>query len=224
MWFIHCYAMYNKIKDMALNIINDDCMNWLPYYKKNAFELAIVDPPYGIGNFTSQNDKKDRVKISKFVTWNDKIPETNYFKEIRRISKKQIIWGANYYNCFQKGGAVIWYKGDFAKNQSQCEIASLSFKKSTDFIYINWQPEFHRNNIETIIHQCQKPIKLYKWLLHNYANESDRILDTHLGSGSIALACHDYGFDLTGFETDKDYYDAAMQRIKIHTAQIKLFT
>jgi len=207
-----------------INLHNQDCMKAMAAMGDNAYDLAIVDPPYGIGNFTSQNLKATRKKYSAPVKWNEDIPETGYFQELIRVSKKQIIWGANYYNFFNgKGGALVWYKGDFAKNMSQCEIASLNFKVSTDFIHINWQPGFYRKSIEKIIHQCQKPIALYKWLLKNYASEGDRILDTHLGSGSIAIACHDLGFNLEGYEIDQEYHQAALERVNTHRSQLQIF-
>jgi len=144
----------------------------------NQFDLAIVDPPYGIGNFVQQTGNKR----GKKVNWNDKIPNTEYFTELERVSKEQIIWGANYYNCFNnKGGAIIWNKGVKREtNFSVCEIASYSRLKRVDYIEIKWQ---NLNRDEKTIHPCQKPVKLYEWLLMNYAKEGDKILDTHLGSG-----------------------------------------
>tara|TARA_R100001460_G_scaffold84055_1_gene125040 strand:+ start:62 stop:643 length:582 start_codon:yes stop_codon:yes gene_type:complete len=184
----------------------------------NQFDLAIVDPPYGIGNWVQQTGNKR----GKKVDWNDSKPNKQYFKELERVSKEQIIWGANYYNCFNnKGGAIIWDKGVKREtNFSVCEIASYSRLKRVDYIEIKWQ---NINRDEKTIHPCQKPVKLYEWLLMNYAKQGDKILDTHLGSGSIAIACHNLGYDLTGYELDKDYYESAIKRIEQHKAQQRLF-
>jgi site-specific DNA-methyltransferase (adenine-specific) len=184
----------------------------------NQFDLAIVDPPYGIGNFVQQTGNKR----GKKVNWNDKIPNTEYFTELERVSKEQIIWGANYYNCFNnKGGAIIWNKGVKREtNFSVCEIASYSRLKRVDYIEIKWQ---NLNRDEKTIHPCQKPVKLYEWLLMNYAKEGDKILDTHLGSGSIAIACHNLGYKFTGYEIDKYYYECAIKRIEQHKSQQRLF-
>ena len=183
--------------------------------KDNEFDLAIVDPPYGIGDFLSDNTRQ------KPVVWNDSIPDNKYFSELYRISKKQIIWGANFYNCFN-GGALVWFKGEQSKTVSACEIASLSFQNKVDYIHINWQSGFYREMIENIIHACQKPIALYRWLLQNYTKPNDTILDTHVGSGSSIIACLEEGFDITGYEIDKDYYDSAIKRIDIYESQIKI--
>jgi site-specific DNA-methyltransferase (adenine-specific) len=192
-------------------------MEGMKRYPDKHFELAIVDPPYGIGNFNQSDSLQGK------VLWNDKIPSQDYFKEICRVSRNQIIWGANYYNCFHPGGAIVWHKGPSKDCYSECELASLSFQKKVDFVSIMWQSGFYRANIEDIIHPTQKPVKLYEWLLKNYAKQGDKILDTHLGSGSIAIACYNLDFDLTGFEIDKDYYDAACNRLENHKKQQRLF-
>ena len=199
-------------------IHNKDCMEAMKEMSDNQFDLAIVDPPYGIGNWVQQTGNKR----GKKVDWNDSKPNKQYFKELERVSKEQIIWGANYYNCFNnKGGAIIWDKGVKREtNFSVCEIASYSRLKRVDYIEIKWQ---NINRDEKTIHPCQKPVKLYEWLLMNYAKQGDKILDTHLGSGSIAIACHNLGYDLTGYELDKDYYESAIKRIEQHKAQQRLF-
>jgi len=199
-------------------IHNKDCMEAMKEMSDNQFDLAIVDPPYGIGNWVQQTGNKR----GKKVDWNDSKPNKQYFKELERVSKEQIIWGANYYNCFNnKGGAIIWDKGVKREtNFSVCEIASYSRLKRVDYIEIKWQ---NINRDEKTIHPCQKPVKLYEWLLMNYAKEGDKILDTHLGSGSIAIACHNLGYEFTGYEIDKDYYESAIKRIEQHKAQQRLF-
>jgi site-specific DNA-methyltransferase (adenine-specific) len=197
-----------------------------------AFDLAIVDPPYGIGKFTcdAHTDGRTGRRIKNVkpykddYTWNDSIPQEIYFHEVRRITKEQIIWGANYYNCFVDGGALVWYKGPMTETISHCEIASLSQQKRVSFVRIDWQSGFYRTNKEgEQIHPCQKPVALYKWLLKNYAKPGDRILDTHLGSGSIAIACHDMGHDLTAYEIDAEYHTAAVKRFENHIKQGRLF-
>jgi site-specific DNA-methyltransferase (adenine-specific) len=205
-------------------IHNMDCMELLKATPDKFYDLAIVDPPYGIGNWCPSNISKQGVKASLPVTWNDSIPDLDYFEEVLRVSKNQIIWGANYYNSFAKlGGSLVWHKGNINPVFSQCEIASLSFQKRVDYVHIDWQAGFARKKEGETIHPCQKPIKLYEWLLTNYAKPNDKILDTHLGSGSHAIACNNLGFELTACELDKDYYKASIKRIKQATAQERLF-
>jgi len=201
-----------------MTITNEDNMKLMARYEDNYFDLAIVDPPYGIGNWVQQTGNKRGEKVD----WNDSTPNNQYFKELKRVSKEQIIWGANYYNCFNnKGGAIIWDKGVKREtNFSVCEIASYSRLKRVDYVKIKWQ---NLNRTEITIHPCQKPIALYEWILINFAKKGDKILDTHLGSGSIAIACHNLGYDLTACELDTDYYKAAMKRIEQHKQQIRMF-
>lgn len=201
---------------------NEDCIDMMKRYPDKFFNLAIVDPPYGIGNFIPQNISKTGKSKSPVVTWNNSIPSDEYFVELCRVSVYQIIWGANYYNCFSLGGAVVWNKGDANPKFSQCEIASLSFQKRVDYISINWQSGFHRAGIENIIHACQKPVALYKWLLKNYAKTGDKILDTHVGSASSLIACYDMGFDAWGTELDKEYYEKSKQRLENFMKQPKI--
>tara|TARA_R100000329_G_scaffold30586_1_gene28252 strand:+ start:4893 stop:5510 length:618 start_codon:yes stop_codon:yes gene_type:complete len=205
-----------------MKITNEDNMDLMSRYDDNYFDLAIVDPPYGIGNFIPQNrinGKFDEVK------WNDTIPNKEYFKELKRVSKEQIIWGANYYNCFNdKGGAIVWFKDVRHPNMSKCEIASYSRLKKVDFYRYDWSNTDKYNKLRGAdIHPCQKPVRLYEWLLMNYAKKGDKILDTHLGSGSIAIACQNLGFELTACELDKEYYNAAIKRIEQHKAQKRIF-
>ena len=206
-------------------ITNEDNMELMARYQDKYFDLAIVDPPYGIGidgqKEQQKGKKSDRKKHIK-KGWDNSIPESNYFKELFRVSKNQIIWGANYFveHLYQgTKGWVIWDKGQHGLTMSDCELAFTSFNKPTR-IYTKNRVQLL---IEGTIHPTQKPITLYKWLLKNYANEGDKILDTHLGSGSIAIACHDLGFDLTACELDTDYYNAAMKRIEDHKKQLQLF-
>jgi len=191
-------------------------MDYMKDCEDNAFDLAIVDPPYGIGNWvqTTGNIRGDA------IGWNNSIPPKEYFFHIKRVSKEQIIWGANYFNCFVTGGAIVWWKHVHPKsNLSECEIASYSRLKRVAYIDLKWQ---NINREEITIHPCQKPVKLYEWLLTNYAKPTDRILDTHLGSGSSAIAAHYFGCNFVGMEIDADYYDAACKRFNDETKQMDL--
>jgi len=204
-----------------LTITNEDNMALMSRYPDKYFDLAIVDPPYGINvhqNYGVGN-RNDKDKDSK--NWDNQTPNKAYFDELKRVSKEQIIWGANYFNCFNgKGGAIIWNKKQPLPDSSQCEIASYSRLQKVAMYEQRWT---NFVNTKKTNHPTEKPIELYNWLLKNYAQEGFKILDTHLGSGSIAIACHDYGFDLTACELDKEYYDKAMERINNHVAQQKLF-
>jgi site-specific DNA-methyltransferase (adenine-specific) len=210
-----------------LKIINADCMDIMKDYEDNYFDLAIVDPPYGIGisgqkKSISKNPKHNR-KFHKNKNWDNKIPNQNYFNELFRVSKNQIIWGANYYvKYLNKGtkGWVFWFKGQNGLTMSDGEIAYTSFQKPTRQVKINRVDLL----IEGTIHPTQKPIRLYNFLLDNYANEEDKILDTHLGSASSAIAAFYYGCkEFVGIELDKDYYNDSIKRIKKRTIQTKLF-
>lgn len=204
---------------MISEAYNRDCLEAMREMDDNAFELAIVDPPYGIGNWVQVTGTVRR--DVKPVTWNDSTPTEEYFTELRRVSVDQIIWGANYYNCFSEtGGAIIWDKQNPNPKFSNAEIASYSKHKRVAMVTI---PYYGFVGEDKNFHPCAKPIELYKWLLQNYAKPGDRILDTHLGSGSSRIACYDLGFDFVGYELDKDYFDAQEERFARHTAQERLF-
>lgn len=169
-------------------------------------------------------------KKSNFETkgWDDESPSPEYFEELFRVSKNQIIWGANHFiskvaNC-NSSCWIVWDKQNGENNFADCELAYTSFKTAVRKFTFRWQGMLQGDmkNKQIKIHPTQKPYQLYKFCLENYAKPNDKILDTHLGSGSIAIACHDYGFDLTACELDKDYFDKAMERIKNHTNQTKL--
>ena len=199
-------------------------MEYLKTLKDNAFELAIVDPPYGIDvtKMTLGNGKK---KINRGTSdWDSNIPRAEYWKELFRVSKNQIVWGANYMTSYlpPSMGWVYWDKGTGANDFSDGELAFTSFNRALRSYKKSWVGA-NANNGTPRIHPTEKPVKLYEWLLMNYANEGDRILDTHLGSGSIAIACHNLGFDLVGCELDKEYFDAASKRLKQHQAQRTIF-
>lgn len=202
-----------------LHITNEDNMQLMARYPDKYFDLAIVDPPYGINVNESIGRRKGmRHSGHKKAVWDNEIPNAEYFNELFRVSKNQIIWGANYFvmpptKCF-----IIWdkcYSEDVTF--SRYEYAWSSFNITSKGFVFNGQANKDK------IHPTQKPVALYKWLLDKYAQPTDKILDTHLGSGSIAIACHDYKFDLTACELDKEYFDKAMQRINNHTNQLNLF-
>lgn len=208
-----------------LNITNQDNMHLMSRYEDNYFDLAIVDPPYGIGIDGQKENKKGKKsdrKYHKQKQWDDSIPKKEYFEELQRVSKNQIIWGANYFvEHLTKGtkGWIVWFKGQIGLTMSDCELAYSSFQRATRVVNINRVDLLKQNTI----HPTEKPIRLYQWLLDNYAIKGDKILDTHLGSGSIAIACHNLGFDLTACELDKEYYEAAMKRINNHKSQMRIF-
>lgn len=196
-----------------ITITNEDNMELMARYEDNHFDLAIVDPPYGIG--ISSNPVRQQHKKKQ---WDNNIPNTNYFKELFRVSKNQIIWGGNYFDLPPTQGFFIWDKKqphDFSL--AMCEYAWSSIQKPAKMWTLSVLKEKGK------IHPTQKPVELYEWLLMNNAKEGDKILDTHLGSGSIALACHNLGFDLVACELDKDYYEAALKRLSEHTSQIRMF-
>jgi len=211
-----------------LTITNEDNMKLMARYPDKYFDLAIVDPPYGINSFKNIKETKNKIK-NRFVSgiWNDNYPTELYFKELFRVSKNQIIWGGNYFDLPPTRCYIFWDKMVQVDNFADGELAWTSFDKNAKQFKYAWgglsDGVLGRNKKEKSIHPTQKPVALYKWLLDKYAKENDKILDTHLGSGSIAIACHDYGFDLTACELDKEYFDKAMQRINNHTAQTKLF-
>ena len=203
-----------------MKITNECNKELMSRYEDNYFDLAIVDPPYGIGD-KFKGGKSGKMNFNEVVDkgWDNETPSKDYFTELKRVSKHQIIWGGNYFldnlgntRCF-----ICWDKKisqDFTL--AMAELAWTSFDKLA---------KIFRMSVPKIggkIHPTQKPIKLYEWLLMNYAKEGDKILDTHLGSGSIAIACHNLGYDLTACELDKEYFEAAMKRLNNHTAQLRI--
>jgi site-specific DNA-methyltransferase (adenine-specific) len=218
-----------KVTD-KITITNEDNMLLMARYPDNYFDLAIVDPPYGIGGDKGiqKNKGKFGFKKHKNTNWDDSIPLKEYFDELFRVSKNQIIWGGNYFTYFlsPKMCWLSWFKSQTNFSFSDFELAWTSFNtKCRQFELIRGFDEKgkHYSQDNSRIHPTQKPTALYKFCLEHYAKEGDKILDTHLGSGSIAIACHDYGFELTACELDKEYYDKAIQRIVNHTNQTKLF-
>lgn len=207
-----------------IELLHIDCMEYMATLPDKAFELAIVDPPYGIGRFEKPSGTT-RFKHSKEMQqdglkW-DKPPTEEYFTELFRVSKNQIIWGANNFTLPPTEYFCIWDKQQTVDNFATAEYAwvSMGLKKPAKI----YKYSIHKHNQTNKIHPTQKPVALYKWLLHNYAKPGDRILDTHLGSGSSAIAAHEMGFDFVGCELDKDYYDAAVKRYNNAIMQQKLF-
>lgn len=211
-------------KTDLLNLSCEDNMALMARYPDKYFELAIVDPPYGISSCgiskkggMGAGKLKNRIlnkNAKKFDLW-DKKPSENYFKELFRISKNQIIWGGNYFGLPGTRCVICWDKIQPWENFSQWEMAWTSFDKTASLFKYD-------NRTGDKIHPTQKPIALYKWLLKNYAKPGDKILDTHLGSGSIAIACHYAGYQLTACEIDQDYFKKAVDRIQQQTAQFSL--
>ena len=206
------------MKEPTSIVYNEDCMEVMKRYEDKYFHLAVVDPPYGIGNWVQAN-RRDGVSVD----WNEESnrPTEEYFNELKRISKERIIWGANYFNCFEGGfGAIVWDKQNPNPKFSNVEIASYSKHKRVASVSI---PYYGFVGEDKNFHPCAKPIKLYKWLLKNYAKEGDLILDTHLGSGSSRIACYQMGFDFIGCELDKEYYEAQEKRFQNFISQGNFF-
>lgn len=218
-----------------IELINDDCMKVMARYPDKYFDLAIVDPPYGIGA-DLKNSKRELKSIKSASVskdygdqnWDSNIPDIEYFLELKRVSKNQIIWGVNYYPYSELfvGGRLFWDKGVTMPTYSKGELAYLSWLNSIDLVKIDWHGMIQHDmkNKESRIHPTQKPVQLYKWLFSKYAKNAEKILDTHLGSGSSAIAAHDYKVaEFIGTEIDKDYYDAAVKRFNMHKSQQSLF-
>lgn len=235
-----------------MNLTNECNMELMARYEDNYFDLAIVDPPYGIGessknrNGITKNTDKRNGRISYVKTnneikdWDNMPPSKEYFFELQRVSKNQIIFGANHFiENIPNSNSSSWFVWDKCNGNSDfadCELALTSFKTAVRQFRYMWNGMFQgkqsfknghifEGNLslhEKRIHKTHKPSIVYKWLLDKYAKQGDKILDTHLGSMSIAIACHDYGFDLTGCELDKDYFDAGIKRLNKHTNQLKL--
>lgn len=218
-----------------INIYNQDCLEAMREMSDNQFDLAIIDPPYGLGNDggiiggAGKNFIGKKVSPKKYTkkNWDTNTPSKSYFKELQRVSKNQIIWGANHFISlipYNSPCWLVWDKINFGKF-ADCELAWTSFNTAVRQFRFKWAgflQGYGTANKEVRIHPTQKPVKLYEWLLMNYAKDGDKILDTHLGSGSIAIACHNLGYDLEGYELEKEYYDNALKRIKEHQSQLRL--
>jgi site-specific DNA-methyltransferase (adenine-specific) len=213
-----------------IDLKNIDCMEYMAQCDDNSFDLAIVDPPYGI-NINKQSQGKGggvakKIEYTK-KNWDNSIPKPEYFTELKRVSKNQIVWGGNYFIEYLENSPcwIVWDKLNGDTDFADCELAWTSFKTSVRKIEWKWSGMLQQNmkNKESRIHPTQKPAKIYEWLLMKYAQKGDKILDTHLGSGSIAIACHDLKFDLVGCEIDEEYYDNALKRYNEHKKQLSMF-
>ena len=210
-----------------IQLYNEDNMELMARYEDNHFDLAIVDAPYGIG-VNKMTLGKGKTKIYRGENdWDNEIPTEEYFKELFRVSKNQIIWGGNYFPFiwgYGGKGFIYWHKGNPGPSFADGELAWTSFNKvAKQFNYRYYGNLEGNTSASEKHHPTQKPVKLYEWLLTNYANTGDKILDTHLGSGSIALACHNLGYDLTACELDEEYFKAASKRLKEHQQQLVMF-
>lgn len=206
-----------------IKLINDDCMNVMAQYPDKYFDLAIVDPPYGI-NFAKKHTGKGWV-VRDSKEWDKNTPNKDYFDSLYRVSKNQIIWGGNYMTPFLPPSQhwIFWDKGQRNFSLADGELAFTSFDKALRVFEMSRGAMQGEQGSEKKFHPTQKPIKLYEWLLHNYAKPGQKILDTHLGSGSSAIAAHYFGVDFVGIELDEDYFNAASERFKLATAQETLF-
>jgi len=202
-----------------LTLINGDCMDYMNSCEDNAFDLAIVDPPYGITTWSaSGNHSISKEDIDKLKKW-DSLPSDKYFNELFRVSKAAIVWGGNHFLDYlgKATTVIIWDKKNRDCHFSDAEIAWTNIKKGKVTIFDKYTKESGNK-----IHPTQKPIILYEWLLGNYAKPDQKILDTHLGSGSSAIAAHYFGCEFVGIEIDKDYFDASVERITEQTKQMGL--
>lgn len=214
-------------------VFNEDNMIGMARYPDKFFDLAIVDPPYGIGESGQRNKSGDRPtkkwsnpKSIQYKAFDDsKAPAKEYFSELARVSKNQIVWGGNYFseNLPSSMGWIVWDKRvDEKEHLSMCEMAWTSFSRKTMKFELLWAG-FKKGELTERIHPTQKPIKLYRWILKNYAQPGFKIIDTHLGSQSSRIAAYNMGFDFWGWEIDKEYFDNGNQRFKEQTAQIQIF-
>jgi site-specific DNA-methyltransferase (adenine-specific) len=211
---------------MKSEVFNMDCVEAMKSYPDNYFELAIVDPPYNVdasdGSFGNRGYDSKTSNLKRYANHN-KTPDKDYFDELFRISKNQIIWGSNYYPQFlHHSGAIVWHKKTVGP-LSDCEIAFQSFNKLVKYCFFEWYG--FRKGFEcgeSRLHPNQKPVQLYRWLLQKYAKPNDKILDTHLGSGSSRIAADMEGYNFTGYELDKDYFDEILKRFEEYKLQTKL--
>lgn len=211
-------------------VYNEDCVEGLKRFNNKHFDLAIVDPPYGIGEDGASNHSRNQLaQATKYTpkNWDSKAPDKEYFDELMRVSKNQIVWGANHFISrlpYDSSCWLVWDKdnsGDFA----DCELAWTSLKTAVRKFKWRWNGMLQQNmkDKEVRIHPTQKPVALYTWVLSKFAKEGDLILDTHLGSGSSRIAAHKGGFNFVGFEIDQEYYEKQEKRFNDFKSQLTLF-
>ena len=213
-----------------INLHLGDCLEAMRQMPDKCYDLAIVDPPYfqafARNNYTGNAISTTGVKRNNKSLTHWHVPNQDYFYELFRVAKNQIIWGVNYYaKHISHVGRIVWDKRNDLSTFSKCEIASHSFGVRVDLFRYEWNGMLQENmrDKEHRIHPCQKPVALYRWILEHYGKEGDKILDTHLGSGSIAIACHEMGFSLDAWELDVDYYTSAKKRLETHQQQLQLW-
>ena len=218
---------------MGSIVFNSDCVEGMKQFPDKYFDLAIVDPPYGIGENGSTNKTRGKLAKSKnyksFAGGDVSSPNKEYFVELKRVSKNVIIWGANHFieNIPNQNSScwIVWDKVNGKTDFADCELAWTSFKSSVRQFTFRWQGMLQKNmkDKEARIHPTQKPVALYDWIYKNYAEEGMKVLDTHLGSGSNRISAHKYKMDFTAFEIDKEYFDKAEQRYRDFISQTTLF-
>jgi site-specific DNA-methyltransferase (adenine-specific) len=206
-------------------VFNEDCIEGMKRYPDKYFDLAVVDPPYGnvdaIGLMDNKKKGTQKSKRSNYKLFENIAPEDKYYIELERVSKNQIVWGGNFLGLC--GGVIVWQKNGTAFGEA--EVAICSTHKSVKVFEYTWNGMLQQDmkNKELRIHPTQKPVALYDWIFHNYAKPNDKIIDTHLGSGSSRIAAYKNGLDFTGFELDKDYFEASEKRFNNFKSQLTLF-
>ena len=216
---------------MMSEVFNENCMEVMARYPDKYFDLAVVDPPYGIGEDGASNHSRSKLaQATKYTpkSWDSKAPDKEYFDELIRVSKNQIVWGANYFISrlpYDSSCWIVWDKDNGDSDFADCELAWSSLKTAVRKFKWRWSGMLQQNmkNKEHRIHPTQKPIALYSWIFHNYAKPGDKILDTHLGSGSSRIAAHRAKLDFVGCEIDKEYFDAANKRFEEFVSQLTMF-
>lgn len=213
-----------------INLVHGDCMGYMAKLKDNEFDLAVVDPPYfeafAKSNYTGPQYSTTGVQRNHKELRHWALPCALYFQELIRVSKNQIIWGVNYFTEFvPHEGRIVWDKKNDHSTFSKCEIASHSFGVRVDQFRFRWNGmlQEHMRDKEKRIHPCQKPVELYEWIYDNYTENGSSVLDTHLGSGSSAIAAHNCNLDFVGIELDAEYFEAAKDRLIQHQKQLRLF-
>jgi site-specific DNA-methyltransferase (adenine-specific) len=195
------------MKDYLNKVICGDCLEVMKGMADKSVDLVLTDPPFGLGNFVQQTGNKRGEKVN----WNETTPSKEYFDEMVRISKNQIIWGANFFNCFPpKGGAIVWKKFQTMPDFSKCDIASSTFYTKTELVEIPWSGGSAKKSTK---HPCERPVDLYRWCLNQYTKEGEIIFDPFLGSGSVAVACVMDKRNYIGCEISKEYCDIANARL-----------
>jgi site-specific DNA-methyltransferase (adenine-specific) len=207
------------MREDKTRVIQGDCMDFMQYVPDGFYELAVVDPPYGLGESVVNSSGRFKRYYNKNGNWDMEVPSKEYFIELFRISKNQIIWGGNYFELPINKCFIIWDKlQPEGISFAMCEYAWSSFNSNSKIYKKRTQGQEQR------FHPTQKPVKLYEWILMNYAKEGDKILDTHLGSGSSRIAAYNLGFDFTGIELDEDYFNDSVKRFEQHKSQLTIFS